>query len=219
VDSLKRKHRSEKMITVIPSYNFDASEKTITLGSRYADLTIGQILEIKNLTKQIDIYTSKNPRKRRLRRNEAGMDISVADGVITFIETATMEDTDRIQITADVEENMLSSPEYPFGASGTLIAASGTLTKPDTGFINTDGASIIWLTGKYAGDSESITVIVHGYADEDDNADPIAAMTLDSSMKHAKIQVPTGLPYITIEVTNNSLVAPVIFTAVLNMVR
>lgn len=109
--------------------------------------------------------------------------------------------------------------KYPFGKNGTEVQAGGNLSRPENGFINIDGAKIIWLTGTYIGNASSVTITVYGHADEDDNADPIATMTLDSSLKHAKIQVPIGLPFATIGVTNNDLVNPATFTAIVNIVR
>ncbi|MDD3399061.1 MAG: hypothetical protein PHW93_05640, partial [Candidatus Methanomethylophilaceae archaeon] len=110
----------------------------------------------------------------------------------------------------------------PFGVDGTLLDAGDTLSRPAAGFINTDGASIIWLVGSYTGSASSVTVVVNGYADEDDDADPIATMTLDSSSaenKHAKIQVPAGIPFMTIEAINNDLTNSATFKAILLMVR
>jgi len=112
--------------------------------------------------------------------------------------------------------------KYPFGLTGTALDAGKTIQKPDSGFINIDGASVIWLTGSYTGSATSVTIVVDGYADEDDDADPIATMTLDSSSAenmHAKIQVPPGLPFMTLSAKNNDSTNSAKIKSIINMVR
>lgn len=115
-------------------------------------------------------------------------------------------------------EGDLRNLKYPFG-TGTTIAASGSTTKPDSGFINVDGADFSWLTVSYTGDSSEITAVVYGYADENDNGDPIATMVLNSSNKHGKILVEGGLPFIKLKITNSDSVNAAVVKAILNVVR
>jgi len=85
-------------MTIITDYTLNASAKTITLGAAYSDLKIEEILSIFNLTIGAGIYDYREPRKRRALLNENGIDISISSGVITYIETAGMTNTDKLQI-------------------------------------------------------------------------------------------------------------------------
>ncbi len=85
-------------MTIVTDYTLDPAAKTITLGAAYSDLKIEEILSIFNLTKGAGIYDYREPRKRRALKNEAGIDISLTNGVITYIETAGMTNTDKLQI-------------------------------------------------------------------------------------------------------------------------
>ena len=90
-------------MTVATDYIFDASENKITLGAGSAIITIEQILSIRNITKNIEIYNSGNSRKHgRLFADDpadrVGLDIGLAVGVITFFEKTAMDYTDKIQI-------------------------------------------------------------------------------------------------------------------------
>jgi len=92
---------------VIPAayYSLDASEKTITLSSPYDTVTVEQILSIFDLTTGSEIYNCLTPRKRRSFNtgdDAVGIDITVATGVITYIEDATgIADTDKIMIVVN----------------------------------------------------------------------------------------------------------------------
>ena len=79
---------------IIPSanYTFDASAKTLTLTSPYNTTSQEQIVTIRNLTKNIWIYDCTNTGRGN---------ITVSEGVVTFDYSATMEDTDIIQIKID----------------------------------------------------------------------------------------------------------------------
>ena len=85
-------------MTVITDYSLNPAAKTITLGSDYTDLKIEEIDRIFNLTKGAEIYNSRTPRKHISLKNQSGMDISLVGGVITYVEDAGMEDTDKLQI-------------------------------------------------------------------------------------------------------------------------
>jgi hypothetical protein len=81
------------MDIIVPSvnYTFVASTKTITLLSPYNSTTIEQIKSIKNITRGLDIYDSANCR----------YSISVDAGAIIFTYDATMDNSDKFQITID----------------------------------------------------------------------------------------------------------------------
>jgi len=79
------------MEAVVPAahYTFDASAKTITCSVPYNVITEEQVLKIRNLTVNEDIY------------NSAGgtPSISVATGVITYVaDNSRHSDTDKFQI-------------------------------------------------------------------------------------------------------------------------
>jgi len=97
-------------MTVVTDYSLNAANQQITLGTDFASTTIEQILEIRNLTKNIEIYNSHNPGKHRLFAEDpterAGIDISLAVGVITFFEKTQMDDTDNIHIL--LEDNFVT---------------------------------------------------------------------------------------------------------------
>lgn len=97
-------------MTIVTDYTLDAANQQIALGIDFASITIEQILGIRNLTKNIEIYNSQYPGKHRLFAEDpaerAGIDIGLAVGVITFFETATMDDTDNIQIL--LEDNIVT---------------------------------------------------------------------------------------------------------------
>lgn len=109
--------------------------------------------------------------------------------------------------------------KYPFGDNGTLIAASGNVTKPDPGFINVDGAEYFWLTASYTGNSSSVTINVLGYADENDNGNVIRTMTLGTGVTSGKMIVEGGLPFVKLEGRNSDTVNPAVLKAILNIVR
>lgn len=87
-------------------YTLDASEKTITLTTPCDSTTVEQVISIYNLTTGTEIYNYLNPRKRRMfmtaPEDQAGIDITVSSGVITYIETSTMADTDKIMIIVNL---------------------------------------------------------------------------------------------------------------------
>jgi len=85
-------------MTVVTDYTLDTTAKTITLGTDYTDIKLEEIDRIFNLTKGIEIYNSRTPRKHIALKNQAGMDISLTNGVISYIEDAGMDNTDLIQI-------------------------------------------------------------------------------------------------------------------------
>lgn len=125
-------------MTIVTDYSLDASTKTITLGYNFSSTSIEQITKISNLTRNIEIYDYQNPRKHRQLRQEAGMDISVAGGKITYIENAVMNNSDIIQIIIDPvivanstgggNTTIIIDPVTVY--SGQVIAASSELSSP-----------------------------------------------------------------------------------------
>lgn len=116
--------------------NAAAISRTITL-TTYTP-TLEQVRSIFNLTKNIEIYDSRNPRKRRQFRGELGSDISVLNGVITYIEEAVMANTDALRIIIDddtipinvnvVNTGNLSPTAAPLVTSSLVFAAGDVLT-------------------------------------------------------------------------------------------
>lgn len=201
-----------KKIITEGKYALDASGQTILLSD--TSITLEQILSIKNISQHQDIYDSRFTRKNTLTPDE------ITPGLFHFSYKGMMTDNDILQIFVDLPNS--PDPVYPFGLTGTSLDAGKTIQKPDSGFVNIDGAYVIWLTGSYTGSATSVTIVVDGYADEDDDADPIATMTLDSSSAenmHAKIQVPPGLPFMTLSAKNNDSTNSAKIKAIINMVR
>lgn len=109
--------------------------------------------------------------------------------------------------------------KYPFGVDGTVIPAGESVSKPDSGFINVDGAEYFWVTASYTGDSTSVTINVLGYADENDNGDVIRTMSLGTGATSGKMIVEGGLPFVKIEGTNGDSVNPAVLKVIVNIVR
>lgn len=110
--------------------------------------------------------------------------------------------------------------KYPFGVDGTEIAVSSSSTKPDgNGFINIDGAEGVWMTGSYTGDAANVSIIMYGYADENDNADPIGSLDLDTNTPHGKTYIEGGLPFVKVKAINSGDTDPATVKVVLNIRR
>lgn len=80
------------MEIIIPAenYTFDASAKTITLFAPYSDITIEQVLKIRNLTCRQNLYDC----------NIGSPSISIESGIITHTASNKYHnDTDNIQIS------------------------------------------------------------------------------------------------------------------------
>lgn len=91
------------MTIISPSYyTLDPDAKTITFTTPYDTLTAEEILSIRNLSKQIMIYNSSDPRKHTsmLRQDEItqDFDIQISGGVLTYVVKAGMDEGDKLQI-------------------------------------------------------------------------------------------------------------------------
>lgn len=75
-------------------YTFNATAKTITLSSKWVELSLGHIKKITNLTRKHTIYDSMQPVDS----------ISISSGVITHTHgNGGHEDSDKLQIIVDTE--------------------------------------------------------------------------------------------------------------------
>lgn len=167
---------------------FDPDNNQITLASPFDQITEEHILKIRDDTTAEVLYDRGNPRNT----------VSVSAGVITYgYDNAHQAGTDDLQV--ELEFGYYSPEVVVFSAQA--LTASGSATSESKVYLA--GASTIWLAGIYTGDASSVTIVVSGHIDDDDTGDAIATMTVDSSLKHAKIQVPPGLAYASMEITNN----------------
>ncbi len=103
---------------IVPSSNIhhSASAKTITFDSPFNLLTNTNIVKIFNLSKNVDIYDSRDPSHHTLFIRKADrtqvFDINISDEVLSYVVDAGMEDSDDIQITVDmypINVNVLNS--------------------------------------------------------------------------------------------------------------
>lgn len=147
----------------IPSSNIhhSPSENSLTLDPPFDLLKTTNILSIYNLSKNVDIYNYKNPMKHTLfiptaDRTQA-FDISITDGVLTYIEDAGMENTDDIQIIVNVDPNSLSTTTNLF--TNETVAASGT--KTSTTPIQTGQLSKLLCYVSNSGASDNVTVSIY----------------------------------------------------------
>ncbi len=75
-------------------YTYDASEQTITLISKWNELTLSQIKKIHNITRNSTIYDVAAMR----------YSISISSGIITYTkDTSVYDDSDKLQIIIDTE--------------------------------------------------------------------------------------------------------------------
>lgn len=83
-------------------YHLNTTTRTITLDAPYNTITAPEIVSIRNLTRQNEIYNSSDPKRHTLFLSLADKtqdyDIKISNGVLTYITRTHMEDTDDIQI-------------------------------------------------------------------------------------------------------------------------
>lgn len=160
------------MEMVIPrdKYQINAAGKTITLLSPYNDITLERIKSIFDLSQQFEIYNSKTPKKNRLNKLTAadriGTDITVTNGVISYIVEATAQDTDVLEIVIDsavltvTGENTVASVFESLNfVSAQTIAASGTLDTTTTSAVNCEKLDIYFSN---TGTSTDVEITVKG---------------------------------------------------------
>lgn len=91
-------------MTIIPAsyYSLDPTAKTITFSAPYDSISAEEILSIRNLSKQIKIYDSEDPRHYTLdiikSDRTQDFDIEITDSVLTYVANTGMENTDVLQI-------------------------------------------------------------------------------------------------------------------------
>jgi len=109
------------MEMVVPNgyYELSATGKTITLKDPYIPTGVEQIKSIRNLTKSLDVYNSKDGKHP----------ITFASPVITFTYAAVMANTDKIQVIVDTSD----------GTNGLLVLDGGNATSVNT--VTIDGGS------------------------------------------------------------------------------
>jgi hypothetical protein len=107
------------MDIVIPSANYtiDASEKKIVLTDPYDSITAEQITSIRNITKNMLIYSASDPTK-------SGITIDPA-GTINYNYDGAMEDTDIIRIEVNSIGTVLFDDSTPIDVNITNISLLG----------------------------------------------------------------------------------------------
>jgi hypothetical protein len=129
------------MDRVIPStyYTLNAAAQTITLLPPYNTLTAENIASIRNISKQIEIYNSEDPRKHTLFIKESDrtqeFDIEITDGILTYVEDAGISNGDTLRIIFDGEVipiivNVVNPVTPPLTAAP-LITSSLVFTADD----------------------------------------------------------------------------------------
>ena len=134
-----------------------ASAKTLTLSSPYNLLKLTDILRIYNLTIGAEIYDYRNPRKYKAPKNLSGIDISITDGVITYIADATMSNNDEIQIIVNIDNNSLSTKVDLF--TNETVAASATVTSTTPLPVGKLSKLLVYV--KNTGDSTNCTINIY----------------------------------------------------------
>lgn len=131
-------------MTVIPPsyYTLDPDAKTITFTAPYNILTSEEILSIRDLSKQIMVYNSSDPRHNTsmLKPDEItqDFDIQIVNGVLSYIVTATLGQDDNLHI----EVSDFSSANVPINVnvvnSGSLSPTAAALTTSSLIFTSGD---------------------------------------------------------------------------------
>jgi len=129
-------------MTVVTDYTLNAATSQITLGTDFASTTIEQILEIRNITKNCEIYTCKNPSARRLFADDpaerVGIDISLALGVISFYDSTVMADTDEIFIHIDSPDVNITNSSLVIDSTTPVSVSVDNTTSIDVNVTNSN---------------------------------------------------------------------------------
>lgn len=176
------------MEMVIPrdKYQINASEKTITLLSPYNDATLERIKSIFNLSQQFEIYNSRTPKKYKLFKLNAldriGTDITVANGVISYITETPAYDDDVLEIIIDsailtvTGENTAATVFESLNViSAQTVAASGTL---DTTVTSTSNCAKLDIYFSNTGTSTNVEITVKGSPTSDKTLSKIIGSTI-----------------------------------------
>ena len=134
------------MVIPYDKIRFYPDTHKIQLLDAYSLYTVERIRSIRNLSKQIEIYDYKNPRKNNALKNIVGADITISNGEITYNEAAVMSSSDIIYI--EIDTAVVTSTGGGGGSSSTItidhtnilfqeeIAASGTLSTSGLSTVN-----------------------------------------------------------------------------------
>lgn len=134
------------MVIPYDKIRFYPDTHKIQLLDAYSLYTVERIRSIRNLSKQIEIYDYKNPRKNNALKNIVGADIAISNGEITYNEAAVMSSSDIIYI--EIDTAVVTSTGGGGGSSSTItidptnilfqeeIAASGTLSTSGLSTVN-----------------------------------------------------------------------------------
>lgn len=173
------------MPAIPPSYytlNPSPSVKTITFTAPYNTLTTSEIISIRNLSKQIEIYDSSDPRKHTsmipVEDQTQDFDINIESEVLTYVVGAGMESGDELQIITSRQNVTISNDSLKIddatplsvninGATNTssnlftaqTVAASATATSPTP--IQTGQLSKLICYVSNAGASTNCTVDIY----------------------------------------------------------
>lgn len=146
---------------VIPSsyisLSMSTTPRTITLISPYDTLTLERIKSIFNLTTGTEIYNSDTPGKRKRLIGAPGADISITNGVITFVEDAKMTNGDSIKI---VINNKNPSRNTELIGSELTVSTGGTPSAEITD-VDTTGAKRIAVQVNNKGASTIVEVAAY----------------------------------------------------------
>lgn len=146
---------------VIPPtyYQLDPSANTITFFAPYSTITAPEIQSIRNLSKQIGIYNSDDPRRHTsmLTHPPQPFDISIVGGVLTYVVDAGMDTGDSIQIVI-YSKNPSRNTELT-GAE--LTVSTGGTPSAEINDVDTTGAKRIAVQVNNKGASTIVEVTAY----------------------------------------------------------
>lgn len=192
---------------VIPKiyYHLDKTAKTITLLPPYDTLTPEKIVSIRNISKQVEIYNSRDPRKHTLFIKESDrtqdFDIEITNGILTYVEDAGMEDEDALRIIIDGDIEPVTVDLYsdaPLAANETIMSLGQSMT----------GVNQLSIYVYNTGASTSITINIYSSPDNDvDNIALLQPFTLSDTAKSGTVPVSVVPPFLFIQTINNTATA------------
>jgi len=193
-------------MTIIPAgyYTLNAAAKTITFLPPYDTISVEEIVSIRNLPKQNEIYNSSDPRHHvsMMTPPPQAFDISLTGGVLTYVVTAGMANGDKLQIVTNT--NPVTSPdpvEYFFNVE--TITASGTgISDP----IFVGDCSLVWI---WISQTASTDLTVNLYSESSDTSSDrglIKPYTLGTSTLSCTDFLEKCPPYLRVGYENNDTV-------------